>query len=303
MPTPITFDSTVRNAAFVYLDAVTDHGDRPVTWAQLMAFTLDDIRIPLASQQGIFRPKGLTYPISIRTAPPSSSRVAPYQDAITPDGFLDYSYRGIDRDHHENRWLRSAMDNAVPLIYLLGLAKGLYNVEGAAILDDQPAELSFRLALFPVDSVVAGMGASWTDLGAASRRHYLAVVKRRVGQAVFRSVVMTAYRTQCAVCRLRHDELLDAAHIVPDHAGGPLVVTNGVALCKIHHAAYDTNLLGIRPDYVTEVRSNLLTEKDGPMLLHGLQGVHGQPISVPRSPFQRPSVEALEPRYEQFRVA
>jgi putative restriction endonuclease len=102
---------------------------------------------------------------------------------------------------------------------------------------------------------------------------------------------------------LRHTELLDAAHIVPDYAGGPLVVTNGVALCKIHHAAYDSNIMGIRPDYVTEVRSDLLDEKDGPMLLHGLQEVHDQRIYVPKSPAKRPSVEALEQRYEQFRVA
>jgi putative restriction endonuclease len=116
-------------------------------------------------------------------------------------------------------------------------------------------------------------------------------------------VVVAAYRTQCAVCRLRRSELLDAAHIVPDYIGGALVVTNGVALCKIHHAAYDSNLLGIRPDYVTEIRADLLAEIDGPMLRHGLQEVHGQTITVPRSPAQRPSIEALEQRYSQFLVA
>jgi putative restriction endonuclease len=120
---------------------------------------------------------------------------------------------------------------------------------------------------------------------------------------MFRALVLNAYRTQCAVCRLRHGELLDAAHIVPDFAGGPLVVTNGVALCKIHHAAYDNNIVGIRPDYVTEVRADLLAEEDGPMLRHGLQGIHGQRILLPRSPAQHPDTTALELRYEQFRVA
>ena len=40
-----------------------------------------------------------------------------------------------------------------------------------------------------------------------------------------------------ALCRLRHQELLDAAHITPDgDAEGEPVISNGVALCKLHHA-------------------------------------------------------------------
>lgn len=268
-----------------------------------MSFTFEGVRIPLASQQGIFRPQGLTYPISIRTAPPQSSGLKPYEDEITQDGFLAYRYRGIDPNHHENRSLREAMNSSVVIVYLLGVAKGLYYVNGAEIVEDDPAALTFQMALFPVDSVVAGLRANLTDPGVTSRRHYLALVRRRAGQALFRSVVMSAYRTQCAVCRLRHNELLDAAHIIPDYAGGALVVTNGVAMCKIHHAAYDANLLGIRPDCVAEVRPDLLVEQDGPMLLHGIQGVHGTRIVVPRAVAQQPDVGALERRYEQFRVA
>jgi putative restriction endonuclease len=195
------------------------------------------------------------------------------------------------------------MEDEVNVVYLFGVASGLYSVEGAGIVEDLPGELTFKLILLPIDSVVLGMFASLSDLGVASRRHHVALVQRRVGQARFRSVVMSAYRTQCAVCRLRRNELLDAAHILPDYAGGPLVVTNGLALCKIHHAAYDSNLLGIRPDYVAEVRSDLLSEEDGPMLLHGIQGVHDTAIVVPTVAAQRPDVGALERRYEQFRVA
>ena len=43
---------------------------------------------------------------------------------------------------------------------------------------------------------------------------------------------------RCALCRLRHQELLDAAHITPDsEAEGEPLVSNGVVLCKLHHAA------------------------------------------------------------------
>lgn len=286
-----------------YLDAVSDHGDRPVAWRDLNSFSFAGLRIPLASQQGIFRPQGFLFPISIRTAPPSLSGAPPYEDRITPEWFLAYRYRGTDPNHRENVWLRQAMEAGVTMAYLLGLDKGVYDVHGAGVVGDSPAELTFHMALFPIDSVAVGMTAEATGSGLAARRHYLALVRRRAGQAFFRSTVLAAYRTRCTVCRLRRGELLDAAHIIPDYAGGQLVVSNGLALCKIHHAAYDSNLVGIRPDYVAEVRADLLDERDGPMLRHGLQEVHGQAIILPRSESQYPDRQALEVRYEQFRVA
>src|ERR1017187_8016407 len=93
-------------------------------------------------------------------------------------------------------------------------------------------------------------------------------------------------------------KLLHAAHIVPDRTevGGEPVVPNGLALCKIHHAAFDANILGIRPDYVAEIRSDVLAESDGPMLRYGIQEVHNMPISVPRSPADQPDRARLELR-------
>jgi putative restriction endonuclease len=80
---------------------------------------------------------------------------------------------------------------------------------------------------------------------------------------------------QCAFCRLRHEELLDAAHIIPDvePAGEPLI-RNGLSLCILHHAAYDRYFIGIRPDFTLEVREDIRHEEDGPTLLHAIQGLH-----------------------------
>jgi putative restriction endonuclease len=106
------------------------------------------------------------------------------------------------------------------------------------------------------------------------------------------------------VCRLRHVELLDAAHILPDsHPRGEPVVPNGLALCKLHHAAFDTNIMGVRPDLVIEVRPEVLQETDGPMLRHGLQEVDGTSLHAPRRSDWRPGQKYLEERYEQFRKA
>lgn len=59
---------------------------------------------------------------------------------------------------------------------------------------------------------------------------------------------------------------LEADHLTAD----------GLALCKIHHAAYDGSIIGIRPDLRIKVARSVLSESNGPMLRHGLQGFHGQ---------------------------
>jgi len=73
--------------------------------------------------------------------------------------------------------------------------------------------------------------------------------------------------------------------------GGTHQVSNGLSMCKIHHAAYDSDIVGVRPDGVAEVRRDVLEETNGPMLRHGLQEVHGVRLLLPRSPALRPSVE------------
>jgi putative restriction endonuclease len=76
--------------------------------------------------------------------------------------------------------------------------------------------------------------------------------------------VLAAYREHCAICRLRHKELLEAAHIVADRdPEGEPHVSNGLALCKLHHAAFDRHIIGVRPDYVVEVRLDILEEVIG----------------------------------------
>lgn len=129
--------------------------------------------------------------------------------------------------------------------------------------------------------------------------------KVRLHQPVFRSSVLAAYENHCAVCNLGHPRLLDAAHIVADsESKGIASVVNGLALCKIHHAAFDGFFMGISPDHVVEIRKDLLDEVDGPMLRHGLQDLHGKRLmKVPPVKNQRPRRDLLEIAYDRFRSA
>ena len=63
--------------------------------------------------------------------------------------------------------------------------------------------------------------------------------------------MLAAYGGRCAISHLPEPRLLDAAHIVidADEQLGQPIVSNGFALTKLHHAAFDAQLIGIDPDF------------------------------------------------------
>jgi putative restriction endonuclease len=129
-------------------------------------------------------------------------------------------------------------------------------------------------------------------------------VLQRLHQQQFRRLVLSAYREQCCICRLKHVALLDAAHILADrHPKGEPIVSNGLGLCKIHHSAYDAQIIGIDADARVHVREDILLEKDGPMLKHGLQATAGTLLQLPRRSELKPNKEFLAERFARFLAA
>jgi putative restriction endonuclease len=295
----------VRLRAFQFLDEQTRAWGDVLPWRVLHeGFDFEDRRVPLVSQQGIFKPAILpAVPLSIRTAPIIDGRTQPYEDEVTPDGLLHYRYRGTDVAHRENAGLRQAMAENVPLVHFQGITKGQYLASWPVfIIGDDPATLSFTVAVAEPEALAPDLSPAVAE--DARRAYYRSITKRRLHQALFRERVLQAYRRSCTICNLRHVELLDAAHILPDsHPRGTPVVPNGLALCRLHHGAFDTNILGIRPDSVIEIREEILYERDGPMLRYGLQETNGRTLLPPRRHEDRPDVEFLEERYELFRQA
>ena len=299
-------DYAVRVAAFQWLESqVAIHGE--VLQRKLLetGFGFQDARVPLIGPPGIFKPKILAeIPLSINTSPAD-----PYADRISPDGLLRYRYRGTDPKHRDNVGLRLAMQERIPLVYFYGIVPGKYlAVWPVFIVGDNPSQLTFTVAvddaayvrLTPSDQPVQEVRE---EAELPGRRGYITrSIKTRVHQQRFREKVIYAYRQQCACCRLRHEQLLDAAHIIPDSdPEGEPVVPNGIALCKLHHAAFDSNIIGISPDYITRVKPEILGEADGPMLKHGLQGMEGKQIVVPGRSMLRPDPALLEKRFELFK--
>jgi putative restriction endonuclease len=300
-------DAAVRTAAFGFLDAETRRAGTDVLPHVLLkqGFAFEGRRVPIVGPQGIFKPAALPeMPLSITTVPVEEGREPPYRDMVGSDGLLRYCYRGTDPTHRDNVGLRLAWRRQVPLVYCHGVVPGRYCVVWPVyIVGDSPADLTFTVSVD--DRRLAVSGVEPDEAETDGRRRYITrQTQYRLHQERFRQRVLSAYRTHCAVCRLRHAELLEAAHILPDgHPLGAPIVPNGLALCKLHHAAFDAEILGISPDYEIEIRFDVLEETDGPMLQHGLQGFHHRSLWTPRSPRLKPKREFLEERYAQFRKA
>lgn len=306
---PLPEDSAIRLKAFDWFALQCGAEDQLITRAKLEeGFLFDGQRVQLVGPQGIFKPRACDWPLTITSVAPGRG---PYDDSFGPDGLIHYKYRGSDPNHHENRGLKEAAWRQIPLIYLRGIVVGEYlPVWPVFIVGADDTTLTFTVAVDDASAAEAFIHEEGTkpdreDLATAGRRQYITRSTRvRLHQRDFRERVLRAYRRQCTMCRLRHPELLDAAHIIADtDVGGEPLVTNGLALCKLHHAAFDQNFLGVSPDYELKVRSDLLAERDGPMLLHGLQGLHGKLIQIPRNAEYRPDRERLAERFERFKRA
>ena len=97
-------------------------------------FEFQGNRIPLINpQRGIFKPRQMTHLLSIRTVYPRSGARVWYDDQrdvhrqiYEGDEVVDYAFMGENPDAADNRWLREAMENRVPVIYFLGIAPGVY---------------------------------------------------------------------------------------------------------------------------------------------------------------------------------
>lgn len=293
-------DLRIRLAAFDWIkNQVEIHGDVLPRDLLQQGFIFEGQRVPLVAPQGIFKPRIMDLPLSITTSPNS-----PYEDSFSRDEYLLYKYRGTDPAHRDNVGLREVFIKQKPLAYFHGVMPGKYlAVWPVFIIADDPSGLVFSVAVDDLASFeVENKEHHLVAEDQVGRRAYItSTTKVRLHQRTFREKVLEAYRSQCAFCRLRHRELLDAAHIIPDYEPSSRPsVDNGLSLCKLHHAAFDSFIVGLSPDYEIIVREDILEEIDGPLLEHGLQALNGIQIILPERQQDWPDQEALEWKYQRF---
>jgi len=83
---------------------------------------------------------------------------------------------------------------------------------------------------------------------AVERQTAVVSVKKKIRDNSFKSRVLTSYTNKCAFCGVQL-KLIDAAHIVPVQHDGTDETSNGIALCALHHRAFDRNLVTFNAEY------------------------------------------------------
>jgi putative restriction endonuclease len=275
-------------------ELIAEHG--VVTRAQLESLEVGGhTRRVIDQGRGIWNPRDLLGTLSVISSPHG-----PYADTHVTESLFSYDYRKGSTDG-DNLKMRRAYELGLPIILLRKIQTGIYiPIFPAYIVADDIANRRFMIAL---DEGLRSVSDP-LHLNPIERAYAERTMKQRLHQPEFRGRIMHAYEQRCTVCTLKQGKLLDAAHIIgDDKPHGIASVDNGLSLCKIHHAAYDTNLLGISPDYVVRINSELMHEADGPMLQHGLQEMHGRALTLPRRRIDRPSKDRLAERFDEFRAA
>ena len=291
-------DDQIRLAAFEWLEKQSIiYGDVLPREILTKGLYFNGERITLLGPQGIWKPKIMTYPLSI-----TSISTGPYSDSFTQEGFLKYKYRGQDPNHPDNKGLRSLISLGKPLIYFHSIIKGKYLATWPVfIINDNNQDLFFIVAVDDIKSVKNEYEQVSEDAIYYRRSYLTSTILTRVHQRSFRERVLLAYQNHCALCNLKHVELLDAAHIISDKEDiGDPIIQNGLALCKIHHAAFDNNFIGVSPDYIIKIRPDFLKETDGPMLRYGIQSLNNVKLILPTHKIHWPDKERLERRYLDF---
>jgi putative restriction endonuclease len=301
-------DASIRQSAFARL-AEIERSIGPIVPASVLAagFVHQGQVIPFRSQQGIFRPRIMRGPacLSITTVERRSGP-APYDDDIGSDeDVFRYAYRRGGPEIHDNRMLRAAYREQAPIVYFKAIQPAVYApLWPCFVVADRPDEgyVSVAVGVRAFDLLESDRLDPPNEI---ERRYVIRQVRQRLHQQRFRRIVLRAYAERCTVCRLREPGLLNASHIVPDRdRRGAASVPNGLALCVIHHEAYDRDLMAVTPDYRVRLSRRLLDDDDGPMLEQGLKAFHGGGITLPRRREDHPSPELLEERLAAFeRVA
>jgi len=125
-----------------------------------------------------------------------------------------------------------------------------------------------------------------------ARKKILTAIVQRQGQARFRSKILKAYGSRCAVSGCTVEQALDAAHISPYRGPDTNHVSNGILLRADLHTLFDLLLLTI------DAKSSCA------LVSPRLQGseywrFHGKKIRLPVRAEFRPSKDALDEHRRQ----
>ena len=303
-------DWAIRAQAFAALERLAISTGVPIPWAEISkGFLHQGERIHFASKPpGIFKPRQMTAALSVKTVMPRDGRPTWYRDQRADldveTGLLPYDLARKSANHTNNA-LKLAYQRRAPLIYFRAVRSALYEAIWPVWVEDFRADEGRVLLAAANPTREDAVPDEWprpnTSIGDRERSYSLRMTKRRNHQAWFSKHVRSVYGYRCAFSNLPLGKLLVGAHIKADEEGGPASASNGICMSTLHHAAFDSYLIGVDPDLKIHVSRSIFDADDGP-LLASLQGLDGATLRVPQMREARPDPGFLEWRFDKFKA-
>jgi putative restriction endonuclease len=301
--------SAILQAAFDKLSDLESMWGDEIPWAEIsQGFVLGTETVLMANKaRGIFKPRQMTRGLmSIKTTEPRAGRERRYNDLEIGSEFYQYALQVGDVYGGGNRHLWEAKEDQSPFVYFHAVAPGIYKaIWPCYVLAIHLEKQQCDIIVGPRTSIDHGQtSAVIYALPSAPERAYAIRESRiRLFQATFRENVLLCYKKQCAISQLKVPQLLDAAHITPDSdEDSTTEVSNGIALSKLHHRAFDAHFIGISPDRLVEVGPKLRSQASS-YFLDSFMKCHGSKIFVPSIKEAQADQDRLARRYEKFKRA
>ncbi|MES2921913.1 MAG: HNH endonuclease [Verrucomicrobiota bacterium] len=179
--------------------------------------------------------------------------------------------------------------------------RGIQGLKGASNLDrtvweefqQNPAELvplsQERFDALFVESesetteVIPGTGIRKVTRPPSGETEVTRPTKQRRGQDYFREIVLNNYGNRCGLTGLPIRELLIASHILPwsGHEAQRLNVRNGIALNRLHDAAFDQGLIAFDDDLCLMLSFNLKSRLSHESVKSSFETLEGRPLDIP----------------------
>lgn len=222
---------------------------------------------------------------------------------LPTEGFWEVMTAGNQRARKEYSSLKGAAADGLWSRFTGDLAEVLTDPEGRAVARMvllkhyfKGKELLFEAAYGSIDAVLVQEIAVHPY---EKDSRFVHTVRVREYQGFvrywrFRQDVLGMYRFTCCMTGLKAEffgnyPLLDAAHIEQHAFSGLDNPTNGLALCKNMHAAFDNGMVSISDDYRILVSDKVKESASA----HNLASLVGQKILLPTNEMLHPSPERL----------
>lgn len=124
----------------------------------------------------------------------------------------------------------------------------------------------------------------WWSISTLSRTEKETVTKHRIGQGLFKELLLNKYGCKCALCTITTEKMLIGSHIKEWSSSSDeekLDVNNGLLLCAHHDALFDKHLISFDNDGKVIVSPTLTVQEKAELQIDAISDISVSPEMLP----------------------